>query len=724
MKFVAGQKLLASVSPSEFVGREIEIERLLNHALGHSRSNGLCLLSAPRVGSSELLRQVFDSLFTNQEEIAPIYFAFKENDLTSVDVARRFIREFLVQIVAFRRRNAYLLDVSPDINEIAELALPEDAELFDRLIETAAEFSNEAEVTRFASFFSSSLRAASSGIKTFVILDDIHNASSIVGGDRIVETLERIFSNASAPFVLAGRRRFLFGKTSFETLLLDRISFEDSGLLVESLSRQSGVAVNDETRDLIAVQLQGDPLLIKNIFLRAVERSSSLDSFQSFEKLYADEIFGGRTGQHFEKIFSNHENGNVVDLLCDLNGRRREAISISVVGERLGISPDNTRRLVEYLDHNEIISAQNDDISIECGNIVLRDYLSTRHLLTQAGMSRAQTVGDHTTQFVKRAPKLMARFYRRRSAIGLAEILQKFDGRQIPNGLIDYTEFSSHLKGRSSNEIADKLATSQSKFDLPNIVFAANSAAFYQPISEVIDTERSAVALGFERAADTEEVWIAAEIESKLEASATLTEFWCDRLEMIAAHCDFPSYRIWLIAPEGFTAEALDVLRDRNGIGSSYAQVRLLKAELSSENDAKDENESERYEIVIPMSDESEMIAIHAVEEIARRNKYPAKAINQIKTALVEACINAAEHSLSPDRRITLAVIARTDMIEISVANRGVRVADKRTAAPVDDTGRRGWGITLIEGLMDTVRIEQTDDGTRLVMTKLIVNAA
>jgi anti-sigma regulatory factor (Ser/Thr protein kinase) len=31
---------------------------------------------------------------------------------------------------------------------------------------------------------------------------------------------------------------------------------------------------------------------------------------------------------------------------------------------------------------------------------------------------------------------------------------------------------------------------------------------------------------------------------------------------------------------------------------------------------------------------------------------------------------------------------------------------------------RRGWGLKLIRELMDEVRIEPTDDGTRLVMIK------
>jgi len=112
------------------------------------------------------------------------------------------------------------------------------------------------------------------------------------------------------------------------------------------------------------------------------------------------------------------------------------------------------------------------------------------------------------------------------------------------------------------------------------------------------------------------------------------------------------------------------------------------------------------------------MIAAHAVEEIAKRAGFSAKAVRQIKTALVEACINATEHSLSPDRRIYQRITADSDKLAITIANRGLRLADKVAPEIVPDQGRRGWGLKLMKGLMDEVRIEQSDDGTRITLVK------
>ena len=59
-------------------------------------------------------------------------------------------------------------------------------------------------------------------------------------------------------------------------------------------------------------------------------------------------------------------------------------------------------------------------------------------------------------------------------------------------------------------------------------------------------------------------------------------------------------------------------------------------------------------------------------EQIARRVNFQPAAINQIKTAVVEACINAAEHSLSPDRKIYQRFVVEDDRLIITVASRGV----------------------------------------------------
>jgi anti-sigma regulatory factor (Ser/Thr protein kinase) len=39
---------------------------------------------------------------------------------------------------------------------------------------------------------------------------------------------------------------------------------------------------------------------------------------------------------------------------------------------------------------------------------------------------------------------------------------------------------------------------------------------------------------------------------------------------------------------------------------------------------------------------------------------------------------------------------------------------------PKSKSGRRGWGLKLMKTLMDEVKLEQVDDGTRISMTKYL----
>jgi serine/threonine-protein kinase RsbW len=298
----------------------------------------------------------------------------------------------------------------------------------------------------------------------------------------------------------------------------------------------------------------------------------------------------------------------------------------------------------------------------------------------------------------------------------------RFDSREAPAAFFDYGIFRDRYKGLPDAEVRKALAAEKERILLPEIVFSAHTEAFYRAIGLVTERERSAVAIGFEQGdlgGDQTTAWIAVELESKLEASARLTESWCDRLETAAAVCGFRQFRLWLIAPEGFSPEALEVIASRGGFGSSRRQADLLAAFLADEPPAET-IEAEEYEITIPMSADAEMVSAHTIEDIARRHKIAAKDINQIKTALVEACINAVEHSHSPDRRIHQKFAVAPDRVTITVSNRGVRLADKVLSEIEPDEGRRGWGLKLMRNLMDDVRIEQADDGTRISMTKYL----
>jgi len=729
------ERILAGVEAECFIGREDESNALLRHAAGNSDTRGLLLLSAPALGASELLRRTYDRLFIDQTETIPFYFSIRKQDKTARQAAVRFLQTFLQQAVAFRRRNAKILDASPDVCEISELALPSDGYWIDRLVagcQSQSKLNDEGFLLR--SCLSAPLRAAAEGAPVFVMIDDLHEAEFLAGETNFYDELREIYARADVRFVFSGHRRFLFtadsGNAKLEgiaTLELKPLKFSDAGLLAENLAEKSGVKINEQTRDLIAVQFAGNPFFIKNLIEAAREKKADLDSFQRVEQIYAGEIFGGAIGKYYDAVFE--EITPNVEIQKHLSGLLYDALTVETEQTpveswqtRAGLIETEFYRAVRLFNEREIVRLTSNLIEAMPENEVLNDYIKARFRLETIHESRALVVGETVSEFLKRAPKTMARFYRRSSALGLREMLSAFNCQPTPAGLLDYSVFKSELKGAPDKEVVKYFARETEQLILPQISYTAHTANFYPLLNQVAEAEQSAVGIGFERKnyTDADEiVWLAAEVESKLEASREATEFWCDRLEMVALVCNFTRYKIWLVAPEGFAPDALEILKQRRAFGSSRKQFDLLAKFLKAEGIGGGANiKANEYEMVVPMGEDTELIAAHAVEEIARRYSFAPKAINQIKTALVEACINASEHSNSPDRKIYQKFSIEGDKIVITISNRGLRLNDKKAVEITPENGRRGWGLKLMKTLMDEVKFEQVDDGTRISMVK------
>jgi serine/threonine-protein kinase RsbW len=184
----------------------------------------------------------------------------------------------------------------------------------------------------------------------------------------------------------------------------------------------------------------------------------------------------------------------------------------------------------------------------------------------------------------------------------------------------------------------------------------------------------------------------------------------------------------WMIATGGFSAEALRRAKRDRILTSSTRQVSLLGRILGVDIGAV-LTDSERprarrrrldFEMSIPMVSETELVAARAVEQMAESMNFDADETGRIKMALVEACINAFEHSGLEEGKVSLYFTVEETSLVIRVENRGRKFAPQRVAGVEEREGmsKRGWGLSLIRELMDEVEFEGLEDGARLVMVK------
>lgn len=133
--------------------------------------------------------------------------------------------------------------------------------------------------------------------------------------------------------------------------------------------------------------------------------------------------------------------------------------------------------------------------------------------------------------------------------------------------------------------------------------------------------------------------------------------------------------------------------------------------------------------LTLPMSPDMEVAASKTASAMAEFMRMSPEKVDEVRLAVVEACINAFEHSQARDRKvhITFVVLGRCqpEKLEIKVRDAGIgfavdsleepHIADKLKAAR-----KRGWGLKIIRGLMDEVEIASGTEGTTVVMRKLV----
>lgn len=133
-----------------------------------------------------------------------------------------------------------------------------------------------------------------------------------------------------------------------------------------------------------------------------------------------------------------------------------------------------------------------------------------------------------------------------------------------------------------------------------------------------------------------------------------------------------------------------------------------------------------QMELTLPMLPDIEIAAARAAGNLAREIGMSAEKVDEMAHAVIEACINAREHSGCADQRIYLRFVGtiqgdgnpRID-IWISDHGRGFDLTEARQRRQkLGPSYKRGRGIQLMEAHMDEVEITSGHAGTAVHMVK------
>ncbi len=168
----------------------------------------------------------------------------------------------------------------------------------------------------------------------------------------------------------------------------------------------------------------------------------------------------------------------------------------------------------------------------------------------------------------------------------------------------------------------------------------------------------------------------------------------------------------------------INCLYMREFSGKSYSDTGAVMLERTS--GAKHKCIS--FEMTIPMIREAELVAARCLEQVGKNLHLNQDVIGQLQMAVIEACINAMEHSKGEDGKIYLSVDLKEDRLEISIESTGREFVSQEVGEPfvgrgIREDDSRGWGVKLMKNFTDSVRFEKTERGTRVVLVKKLQGA-
>ena len=133
-----------------------------------------------------------------------------------------------------------------------------------------------------------------------------------------------------------------------------------------------------------------------------------------------------------------------------------------------------------------------------------------------------------------------------------------------------------------------------------------------------------------------------------------------------------------------------------------------------------------QIELVLPLIPDMEITAANAASDLGREIGMSENSIDEAAHAIVEACINAREHSCCADKRIYLRFVGDSSdeekaKLEVWITDHGQgfdpdQVRERRVAS--EKPKKRGWGLQIMEAHMDEVRISSSAGGTTVYMVK------
>ena len=136
--------------------------------------------------------------------------------------------------------------------------------------------------------------------------------------------------------------------------------------------------------------------------------------------------------------------------------------------------------------------------------------------------------------------------------------------------------------------------------------------------------------------------------------------------------------------------------------------------------------DDQTIELNLPSKIGYERVAMASAAALARLGGFAPERVEDLKSAVAEACINAMQHGNNwrPEARVVVHMDLSADRFIVSVTDQGDGVPEVPEYPGVvkiieENASPRGLGVFMIQQLVDEVRFNETADGGHTMIMEM-----